>query len=111
VSRLTAAADPACIIAPVLTDAPVLAGLARDGVTGGELARAKRYLIGLMPRLLKANAGIVKFLQTINQFDLELDFDRRLPELVEAVTVAEVTGQTLVAERTAIAVTGPYEAS
>ena len=91
-----------------------VAGLARDGVTEGELASAKRYLTGSTPRSLETNAGIARFLQTIDQFDLGLDYDRRLPELVEAVTVADVAeaaGQTLVTERAAIAVAGPYEAS
>ncbi|MDP7690960.1 MAG: pitrilysin family protein [Vicinamibacterales bacterium] len=88
--------------------------LARDGVTDEELENAKRYLSGSIPRSLETNAGIARFLQTTEQFDLGLDYDRRLPGLIEAVTadaVAEAARQTLVTDRAAIVIAGPYEDS
>ena len=94
-------------------DAEVSA-LARDGVTDEELTNATRYLVGSMPRSLETNAGIARFLQTAEQFDLGLDYDCRLPALVQAVTagdVAEAARRTLVTERAAIVVAGPYETS
>ena len=87
--------------------------LARDGVTEEELADAKRYLVGSLPRSLETNAGIARFLQSCEQFDLGLDYDRRMPALVEAVTageVAEAARRTLVTDRAAIVVAGPCEA-
>ena len=86
---------------------------ARDGVTAGELADAKRYLVGSLPRSLETNAGIARFLQNCEQFDLGLDYDRRVPELVRSVTagqVAEAARRTLASDRAVIAVAGPCEA-
>ncbi|MDA1094300.1 MAG: pitrilysin family protein [Acidobacteria bacterium] len=88
--------------------------LARDGATDEEVARAKRYLLGAMPRSLETNAGIARFLQTAQEFDLGLDHDRALPELVDAVTVdavGEAARRTLVPAQAAVAIAGPYEAS
>ena len=91
-----------------------VAGLARDGVTDEELTNAKRYLVGSIPRSLKTNVGIARFLQTSEQFDLGLDYDSRLPGYLQAVTaddVAEAARRTLVPERAAIVIAGPYEES
>ena len=91
-----------------------VAGMARDGVTDEELTRAKRYLVGSIPRELETNAGIARFLQTTERFDLGLDYDSRLPGYVEAVTagdVAEAARRTLVPEHAAIVIAGPYEES
>ena len=57
--------------------------MARDGVTRGRACDAKRYLIGSMPRMLETNGGIASFLHTADFFDLGLDFDQRLPALLE----------------------------
>lgn len=87
-------------------------GMAKDGVTVDELADAKRYLAGAMPRSLETNAGIAQFLQTAEQFNLGLDYDLRLPGLVDAVTleaVADAARSALASDRAAIAVAGPYE--
>jgi zinc protease len=91
-----------------------VAGMARDGVTDEELTRAKRYLVGSIPREFETNAGIARFLQTTERFDLGLDYDSRLPGYVEAVTagdVAEAARRTLVPEHAAIVIAGPYEES
>ena len=91
-----------------------VAGMARDGVTDEELTSAKQYLVGSIPRSLETNEGIARFLQTTEQFDLGLDYDRRLPGLVQSVTadaVAEAARRTLVTEHAAIVIAGPYEES
>ena len=91
-----------------------VAAMARDGVTDEELANAKRYLVGSIPRSLETNASIARFLQTTEQFDLGLDYDSRLPGLIEAITADAVSGaarRALVTERAAIAIAGPYEDS
>jgi zinc protease len=93
-----------------------VAGLARDGATGQEVMSAKRYLCGAMPRSLETNAGIARFLQTAQQFDLGLDHDSRLPALVDAVTVeavavAEAARRTLMPEQAAVVIAGSYEGS
>ena len=91
-----------------------VAGLARDGATGQEVMSAKRYPCGAMPRSLETNAGIARFLQTAQQFDLGLDHDSRLPALVDAVTVeavAEAARRTLMPEQATVVIAGPYEGS
>jgi zinc protease len=84
--------------------------MGRDGVTDDEVAQSKQYLIGSIPRMLETNAGIASFLQTIEQFDLGLDYDRRLPEHLRAVTMDEVraaASEQLHPERAAVAIAGP----
>jgi len=82
-----------------------------EGVTPRELAESKQYLVGSMPRMLETNAGIAGFLQTCEHFDLGLDYDRRLPGLVDAVTLDEVNGlarRFLDPDVATITVAGPY---
>ena len=89
-----------------------VAALAREGVTGDELDNSKRYLIGSLPRKLETNAGIAAFLQNAQQFDLGLDYDRRLPTLLGEVTPDAVNAaarRTLNADCAAVVVAGPYE--
>ena len=86
--------------------------LASEGVTGDELDNSKRYLTGSLPRTLETNAGIAAFLQNVQQFDLGLDYDRRLPTLIDDVTrdaVNDAARRTLDAGRAAVVVAGPYE--
>jgi len=87
--------------------------MAQDGVTVDELADTKRYLIGSLPRTLETNGGIASFLQNAEVFGLGLDFDRRLPDVLEAVTRQEVqhaAEQLLDPARAAIVVAGPPSA-
>jgi predicted Zn-dependent peptidase len=66
--------------------------------------------VGSIPRLLETNDGIAEFLQTIEQFGLGLDFDRRFRDLLEAVTMDQVAAaarDVLQTEHAAVAVAGP----
>ena len=65
----------------------------RDGLTPQELDESRRYLIGSMPRALETNAGIANFLQTAEFFGLGLDYDVRLPDLLQAVTLEEANAR------------------
>lgn len=88
-----------------------VARMARNGVSEAELVDSKRYLIGSIPRMLETNAGIANFLQTVEQFQLGLDYDARLPELIGQVSrdaVHEAARQTLDPARAALAIAGPY---
>ena len=60
-----------------------LQALRKTGVTGRELAESRQYLVGSMPRALETNAGIVAFLQNAEFFGLGLDYDTRLPTLLD----------------------------
>jgi zinc protease len=85
--------------------------LAHDGLTEKEVEESRRYLIGSMPRALETNAGIANFLQMEEFFGLGLDYDARMPTLLEAVTLEEVNGcarQYLNAGRATVVIAGPY---
>jgi zinc protease len=89
-----------------------VAQLLRDGVTAKELNESRQYLVGSLPRALETNSGIATFLQTVEFFDLGLDYDLRLPDLLLAVTVDDVHAaakRVLDPDRATIVITGPYQ--
>ena len=88
-----------------------LATLASDGPTEKELAESKQYLIGSLPRTLETNMGVATFLQTSEFFGLGLDYDLRIPGLLQAVTrdeVHEAARRTLVPAYATAVIAGPY---
>jgi zinc protease len=90
-----------------------VARMGRQGATAEELAETRDYLVGSLPRMLETNEGIASFLQLIESFDLGLDYDQRLPDLLGAVTldqVRETAARFLDPARAAVVVAGPYEA-
>ncbi len=85
--------------------------LAREGPTEAELLESKQYLIGSLPRTLETNASIAGFLQAIEFFGLGLDYDARLPELLQSVSREQVHAaarRLLDPARAAVAIAGPY---
>jgi zinc protease len=86
--------------------------LLADGLTAQELSESRRYLIGSLPRSLETNAGIAQFLQSAEFFGVGLDYDLRLPGLLEAVTgdqVHELARRYLSPQQASIVIAGPYE--
>jgi zinc protease len=91
-----------------------IGSLAVDGPTDKELRESKQYLIGSLPRNLETNLGIANFLQTAEFFGLGLDYDVRLPSLLNAVTREDVHAaarRTLDPARAVVVVAGPYAGS
>jgi zinc protease len=87
--------------------------LAKDGPSPAELDESRDALIGSIPRMLETNEGIADFLQTAEFFGLGLDYDRRLPELLRAVTLDDVrqAGRAVLdPDAAAIAIAGPHAA-
>ena len=85
--------------------------LLTKGITDKELDESKRFLIGSIPRALETNASIAAFVQTAEFFDLGLDYDVRLPDLLSTVTLDEVNAaarRVLDPERATIVIAGPY---
>jgi zinc protease len=77
-----------------------------------EITESKQYLIGSMPRTLETNTGIATYLQTAEMFGLGLDYDLKMPALLQAVTVEqvhEVARRSLNPDRATVVVAGPYE--
>jgi zinc protease len=88
--------------------------LVDSGPTGQEVAESKQYLIGSMPRTLETNMGIATFLQTAEIFDLGLDYDLRMPDLLRAVKADEVheaARRAVDPDRATVVVAGPFEGS
>jgi zinc protease len=107
---IRAGVSPANVERTIASIDEELRKLVRDGVTPQELAASRTYLIMSMPRVLETNAGIAQFLQSCEQFGLGLDYDVRLPGILEAVTLDEVNDlarRFLIPERAAMAVAGP----
>ncbi len=89
-----------------------LVRMADGGPTERELQESKQFLTGSMPRNLETNAGIAMFLQTAEFFDLGLDYDLRMPGLLNRVTrdeVHEAARRTLDPSRASVVVAGPYD--
>jgi zinc protease len=85
--------------------------MAKDGLGPRELADCKEYLIGSIPRMLETNQAIATFLHTAEFFGLGLDYDLRLPTLLDSVTLDDVNAaarRTLDPSRAAVVVAGPY---
>jgi zinc protease len=85
-----AGVDPANVERAVEAIDEEVRGLGSDGPTSTEVAETRDYLIGSIPRMFETNQSIAAFLQTCEMFGLGLDYDRRLPSLVEAVTRDEI---------------------
>ena len=91
-----------------------VSSFASEGPTDEELAESKQYLIGSMPRTLETNIGIASYLQMMEFFELGLDYDLRVPGLLQAVTREDVHAaarRTLDTSRAALVVAGPYDGS
>lgn len=108
---IRAGVDGANVDRAIATIDEQVAAIASAGPTAEELADTKRFLIGSLPRTLETNGGIAFFLQTAEHFGLGLDYDLRLPALIEAVTRDEAhhAAAQLSPARAAVAVAGPYE--
>jgi zinc protease len=66
------------------------ARMAAQGITAGELDRARRYLTGAFPLRFDSNAKIASYLVFIQEEDLGIDYLDRRNGLIEAVTLADV---------------------
>ena len=107
---IRAGVDPANVSRALEAIDMEVAALGRDGATEREFAETRQFLIGSIPRMLENNPAIAGFLQSVEFFDLGLDYDRRLPDLLRAVTPAEVNAAAaavLDPARACAAVAGP----
>ncbi len=107
---IRAGVDPANVDRALRAIDHEVGALGAEGPTAEELEQSKEYLIGAIPRALETNAGIASFLQSVEQFGLGLDYDRRLPEHLRAVTFDEVKSaatELLHPEQASVAIAGP----
>ena len=109
---IRAGVSPANVDRAVASIDEEVARLVRDGLTPQELDESRRFLIGSIPRALETNAAIANFLQTEQFFDLGLDYDTRLPDLLHAVTLDDVNAaarRALDPARATVVIAGPYD--
>jgi zinc protease len=86
--------------------------MATDGPTEQEFTESRQYLVGSMPLQLETNLGIAEYLQGVEFFGLGLDYDVRLPGLLQQVTRNDVHAaarRALDPSRAAIVVAGPFD--
>ena len=82
----------------------------RGGVKRDELTDSKSNFIGRLPLSLESNGGVAGALLNIERYDLGLDYYRRYPSSVKAVTpdeVLDIAQKYIDTERLAIATAGP----
>jgi zinc protease len=107
---IRAGVDPANVERAIAAIDAEVGELGRNGATERELLETRQYLIGSIPRMLETNQNIATFLQTVEFFGLGLDYDRRLPALLQAVTLEDVhaaAASVLDPSRACVAVAGP----
>lgn len=111
---IRAGVDPANVERAVAAIDAEVGALGREGPTAREMTETLQYLVGSIPRLLETNQSIATFLQTEEFFGLGLDYDRKLPSLLRAVTIDDVraaAASVLHPERASVAVAGPPRTS
>jgi zinc protease len=107
---IRAGVDPANVERTIAAIDAEVGAMGREGATERELLETRQFLIGSIPRMLETNQSIATFLQTAEFFGLGLDYDRRLPALLQAVTLDDVKAAAagvLHPERASVAVAGP----
>jgi zinc protease len=86
--------------------------MSADGPTEQEFTESRQYLIGSMPLQLETNLGIAEYLQGAEFLGLGLDYDVRLPALLQRLTRDDVHAaarRALDPSRAAVVVAGPFD--
>jgi zinc protease len=107
-----AGVNPANVDRAVASTDEEIDRMAAEGPTAKELQESKQYLIGSMPRTLETNSGIANFLQTAEFFKLGLDYDLRLPDLINGVTrdtAHQAARSALASSKASVVIAGPYD--
>lgn len=82
----------------------------RQAVSAEELSDSQAHFIGSLPISLESNSGVAAALLSLERYQLGLDYYRRYPDLVRAVTPDQILGisrRYLASGNLAIAVAGP----
>ena len=109
---IRAGVSPANVDRAVASIDEEIARLVNEGLAPQELDESRRYLIGSIPRALETNAAIANFLQVEEFFGLGLDYDVRLPDLLNAVALDDANAaarRVLDPSRAIFVVAGPYD--
>jgi zinc protease len=107
-----AGVDPVNVTRALAAIDAEVGGLGQRGPSAAEVEEARQFLAGSVPRFFETNQGIAAFLQSAEYFGLGLDYDRRLPGLIQAVTrddIVAAAAEVLRPEAAAVVVAGPAE--
>jgi zinc protease len=107
---VSAGVDPANVEQAVELIRAEIARFASEPVTADELADSQANFIGRLPLSLESNNGVASALLNLERYNLGLDYYRRYPDLIRAVTTEEVletARRYLSPDRLAVAVAGP----
>jgi zinc protease len=108
---IRAGVSPANVDRAIASVDQEITAIVTGGIAQKELDDSRRYLVGSIPRALETNAAIANFLQTAHFFDLGLDYDARLPDLLGAVTLDEANAaarRLLDVNCATVVIAGPY---
>jgi len=107
---ISAGVDPANVTQAVDLICKEIARFVREPVTAEELADSQANFIGRLPLSLESNGGVSGALINLERYDLGLDYYRRFPDMVRAVTpelALEAARRYLDPDRLGIAIAGP----
>ena len=109
-----AGVDPANVASAIDLISLEIARLVSQPVSFEELADSQANFIGRLPLTLESNSGVAGAILSLERYNLGLDYYRRFPELVQAVSVEGVLDTVrryLDPERLGVAVAGPPDSS
>lgn len=107
---VSAGVDPANVDRAIGLIRQEIARFVREPVSAEELSDSQANFIGRLPLSLESNSGVAGALLNLERYQLGLDYYRRYPDLVRAVTVDDVLEAAqsyLNPDRLGIAVAGP----
>ncbi len=107
---VSAGVDPGHVDAAVELVRTEIERFTREPVEEEELEDTKTHYIGRLPLSMESNGGVAGALLNLERYDLGLDYYRRYPEMVSAISREEVlkTAQAyLDSQRLGISIAGP----
>ena len=108
--HVSAGVDPANIDQAIDLIRAEIARFVNEPVTTDEISDSQANYIGRLPLSLESNAGVAGALINLERYALGLDYYRRYPDLIRAITrqdVLDAARHYLHADRLGIAVAGP----
>jgi len=108
--HVSAGVDPANIDQAIGLIRTEIARFVNEPVTANELSDSQANYIGRLPLSLESNAGVAGALINLERYALGLDYYRRYPDLIRAITrqdVLDAARHYLHPDRLGIAVAGP----
>jgi len=112
--RVVAGVNPANVERAVELIRKELKRFVTRKITADELAENQSQFIGRMPLQLETNEGVAASISSLEEFGLGLDYLRRYPALIQAITresVLAAAQKYLDPDRFALAVAGPDQAN